>query len=46
MIYKWNGEMIIIYIENKKMKNDNNQSNEVINKCNKHRNKYLIAMDK
>ncbi len=28
------------------MESDNNQTNEVINKCNKYSNKYLIVMDK
>ena len=28
------------------MESDNKQTNEVINKCNKYRNKYLIVMDK
>ena len=31
---------------NIKMESDNNQTNEVINKCNQYRNKYLIVMDK
>ena len=29
-----------------KMEFENNQTNDVINKCNKCRNKYLIVMDK
>ena len=31
---------------NIKTESNNNQTNEVINKCNKYRNKYLIVMDK
>ena len=31
---------------NIKMETDNNQTNAVINKCNKYINKYLIVMDK
>ena len=29
-----------------KMESDNNETNEVINKCNKYINKYLTVMDK